>query len=82
MNTHHTCVFHSSILPPHIECSKFEGEGVTIYAVYWKTQLTCVMQQDGPVTIMDYHLPNNEVVLYDTLAEAMPVLLAKLSRLE
>lgn len=78
----HNCIFDYSILPkelpPHRMCTKDEEDGIIIYTLYWSNHRTCVIQKDGPVTIMDYRTKPFECKLYDNLTEAIGPLLDKL----
>jgi hypothetical protein len=57
-------------LPPHIKCSEAEEDGLVCYTIFWE-RVVCVMQKDGPVTIMDYREKPGRQILYKSLESAL-----------
>jgi hypothetical protein len=52
-------------LPPHTECTRAEGENHALYyTVFWHNRVACLIQKDGPVTIMDYRKRPAQNTLY------------------
>lgn len=74
-NTHDCALDEENILgrklKPHIDCSKADEEGLTIYTVYWDHHVSCVIQKDGPVYIMDYRSEPFLPKLYPNIRDAI-----------
>lgn len=83
-------------LPSHVSCAKLiktpdaeddddkrTREKRTIsYTINWSMELTCIIEKDGPVTIMNY--PHGQPYIshrYTSLSEARPHLLRALEHL-
>jgi hypothetical protein len=71
----HQCSIDHNILdpnlPPHTECTKTEGENrVVYYTVFWDNRVACLIQKDGPVTIMDYRERPARNTLYENMDAA------------
>ena len=71
----HDCPLSENIfgkkLKSHIDCSKVEEEGIMIYTFYWNQHVSCVVQQDGPVYIMDYRFKPFVPKLYLNMESAI-----------
>jgi hypothetical protein len=85
----HICTFDETLfteytdftkkMPPHNHCTRVEESQSVVYTLYWDERITCVIQKDGPVAVMDYMKKPVERKLYLNVKEVLEPLYEKLA---